>query len=69
MRPGVIGTLTKRIFDVAMSAIGLLLLAPLLAAIALCIKLEGPLPVIYRQERVGRFGRRFRIHKFRTMHV
>jgi lipopolysaccharide/colanic/teichoic acid biosynthesis glycosyltransferase len=59
---------TKRIFDIGVSALGLLILAPLLAAIALCIKIESSQPVLYRQERTGRFGRRFRIHKFRTMH-
>ncbi|NKI95082.1 sugar transferase [Rhizobacter sp. SG703] len=59
--------MAKRVFDVLMSALGLLLLSPLLAAIALWIKLDSPGPVFFRQERVGRFGRSFRIHKFRTM--
>jgi lipopolysaccharide/colanic/teichoic acid biosynthesis glycosyltransferase len=50
------------------SALGLLLLAPLLGVIAICIKLEDPTqPVFYRQKRAGRFGNHFRIHKFRTM--
>ncbi|RDK12126.1 sugar transferase [Cupriavidus lacunae] len=59
--------MAKRIFDLIASAAGLLVLAPLLAALALIIKLESPGPVFFRQERVGRFGKLFRIHKFRTM--
>jgi lipopolysaccharide/colanic/teichoic acid biosynthesis glycosyltransferase len=57
----------KRLFDVIASAFGLLLLAPLLVAISLAIKFESRGPVFFRQERVGRFGQLFRIHKFRTM--
>ncbi len=57
----------KRLFDLAGSALALLLLAPLLALIALRVKLDSPGPVFFRQERVGRGGRPFRIHKFRTM--
>lgn len=57
----------KRGFDLAASALALLLLAPVLLLIALVIRLDSPGPVFFRQERVGRFGRLFRIHKFRTM--
>jgi lipopolysaccharide/colanic/teichoic acid biosynthesis glycosyltransferase len=57
----------KRAFDLAASAVALLLLAPLLAVLALLVRLDSPGPVFFRQERVGRFGRTFRIHKFRTM--
>jgi lipopolysaccharide/colanic/teichoic acid biosynthesis glycosyltransferase len=57
----------KRLFDVIVSSFGLLLLAPLLVAISLAIKFESRGPVFFRQERVGRFGQLFRIHKFRTM--
>ena len=57
----------KRAFDLAASALALLLLAPLLALVALLVKLDSPGPVFFRQERIGRFGRPFRIHKFRTM--
>ena len=57
----------KRLVDVVLSALGLLLLAPLLLAIALWIKLDSPGQVLFRQERVGRRGRLFSIHKFRTM--
>lgn len=59
----------KRLFDLVASAIGLLLLAPVFAAIAVIIKRESPGPVFFRQERVGLHGRTFRIHKFRTMVV
>ena len=59
--------MAKRLFDLLLSSIGLLLLAPLLLLIALLIKLDSPGPVMFRQERVGRFGRPFHIHKFRTM--
>ena len=59
--------MAKRLFDLLLSSIGLLMLAPLLLLIALLIKLDSPGPVMFRQERVGRFGKPFRIHKFRTM--
>lgn len=59
----------KRLFDVTCSALGLLLLAPLLVVIAICIKLDSPGPALFRQTRVGRFGVPFTIHKFRTMRV
>lgn len=59
--------LLKRIFDFV-CAIGLLLvLAIPLAVLAVWIKLDSEGPVFYRQERVTAFGKRFRIHKFRTM--
>ncbi|WP_062191572.1 sugar transferase [Caldimonas taiwanensis] len=57
----------KRAFDLSAALVGLVLLAPLLLALALWIKLDSPGPVLFRQERVGRGGRLFRIHKFRTM--
>ncbi|NMF90644.1 sugar transferase [Aromatoleum petrolei] len=59
----------KRCFDILSSAFGLVLLSPLLLAIAGWIKLDSAGPVFFRQERVGRFGRTFLIHKFRTMTV
>ncbi len=59
--------MAKRLFDLLGAAVALLLLAPLLLAVALWIKLDSPGPVFYRQERVGRHGVPFRIHKFRTM--
>jgi len=59
--------MAKRLFDLLLSSLGLLVLAPVLLLIALCVKLDSPGPVMFRQERVGRFGKTFRIHKFRTM--
>ena len=53
--------------DIFASAGGLILLVPLFAAIAVWIRLDSPGPVFFRQERVGRAGIGFRIHKFRTM--
>ncbi len=57
----------KRLFDIVGASVALLLLWPLLLAVALWIKLDSPGPVFFRQERVGRHGVPFRIHKFRTM--
>ena len=59
--------MSKRLFDWVMSSLGLLALGPLLILIALVVKLDSPGPVFFRQERVGRFGVPFRIHKVRTM--
>lgn len=59
--------MAKRLFDLLASGGGLLLLSPLLLIITIAIKLDSAGPVFFRQERVGRFGRPFRIHKFRTM--
>ncbi len=59
----------KRAFDVVAAGIGLVVLSPLLAAIALLIKLHDGGPVFFLQERVGRRGKPFRIYKFRTMVV
>jgi exopolysaccharide biosynthesis polyprenyl glycosylphosphotransferase len=60
--------LAKRVMDVTVSTVGLVLLAPVLGAIALLIKLESPGPVLFRQVRMGS-GKTFRIFKFRTMRV
>lgn len=57
----------KRFFDLVTAGLALLLLAPLLLAVAVIVKLDSPGPVFFRQERVGRHGVPFRIHKFRTM--
>ncbi|MBI5924648.1 MAG: sugar transferase [Aquabacterium sp.] len=59
--------MSKRLFDWILSTLGLLMLAPVLLLIALAVKLDSPGPVFFRQERVGRYGKPFRIHKFRTM--
>ena len=61
--------MAKRLFDLAGAGLALLLLAPLLLLLALAIRLDSAGPVFFRQERVGRLGVLFRIHKFRTMRV
>ncbi len=57
----------KRIFDVAAACIMLVILAVPMLIIAIIIKLDSPGAVFYRQERITAYGKRFRIHKFRTM--
>ena len=57
----------KRAFDVVVAVIMLIILAIPMLIIAVMIKLDSPGPVFYRQERVTIYGKRFRIHKFRTM--
>lgn len=57
----------KRAFDIVASALGLILLSPLFALIALQVKLSSRGPVFYSQERIGLYGLPFRIYKFRTM--
>jgi sugar transferase (PEP-CTERM system associated) len=58
---------TKRAMDFVVSAIGIVVALPLMGAIALAVKLTSPGPVLYHQRRVGRLGRVFTVHKFRTM--
>lgn len=57
----------KRVFDIFASVIMLVILSPVFLILAIAIKIDSPGPVFYRQERVTQYGRRFRIHKFRTM--
>lgn len=59
--------MAKRLFDIIFSFLGLIIFSPLLAFIALLIKLDSRGPVFYRGERVGQYGGQFRIFKFRTM--
>jgi exopolysaccharide biosynthesis polyprenyl glycosylphosphotransferase len=59
----------KRATDIVLSAIGLLLISPLMLVTALLVKLSSPGPIFYRQERMGRDGRIFPIYKFRTMRI
>jgi lipopolysaccharide/colanic/teichoic acid biosynthesis glycosyltransferase len=59
----------KRIFDLLFTLPGLLVLSPLLLLAAVWIKLDSPGPVFFRQQRVGQYGRLFKIFKFRTMVV
>lgn len=57
----------KRVFDIVVSAILLIILSPIILILAIAIKLDSPGPVFYRQVRVTQYGRRFKIHKFRSM--
>ncbi|MDI6759284.1 MAG: sugar transferase [Candidatus Brocadiaceae bacterium] len=57
----------KRLFDVTLSGVGLTLSLPLWIIIALAIKLQDGGPLFYSQERVGKDGKIFRVHKFRSM--
>src|SRR5215203_5506989 len=58
----------KRTMDMVVSATALILLTPLLVAVALAVKIDCPqAPILFRQSRSGRLGRRFQIAKFRTM--
>jgi exopolysaccharide biosynthesis polyprenyl glycosylphosphotransferase len=57
----------KRAFDMAVSAAGLIILSPLLAVIAILIRCSSKGPILYRQERIGKYGIPFTIYKFRTM--
>ena len=59
----------KRLMDIVISGGALLVLWPVLLSVAIAIKIDDPGPVFYRQVRVGRGGREFRIFKFRTMVV
>lgn len=59
----------KRALDVVAAASGLLLASPVMAAVAVAVRVDSPGPVLFTQRRVGRHGREFDIHKFRTMTV
>ena len=59
--------IAKRFFDLLFTLSGLLMLSPVFLFIAIWIKLDSPGPVFFRQERVGRNGKIFRIFKFRSM--
>lgn len=59
----------KRFFDIVASSCGLIILSPIFLVLAVWIKLDSPGPVFYRQVRVGRGNKDFRIFKFRSMRV
>lgn len=59
----------KRIFDVIASGLGLLVLSPLFLILAIWIRMDSKGPVFYRQVRVGRYNKDFKIFKFRSMRV
>lgn len=59
----------KRVFDISVSALMLIVLSPLFLVLAIAIKIDSKGPVFYRQERVTQYGKHFRIFKFRSMVV
>lgn len=59
----------KRLFDITISMIGLIITSPILLITAIVIKLESPGPIIFKQERLGLNGKVFKIYKFRSMCV
>lgn len=61
--------LVKRLIDVVVAGIGLVMLLPLFLVVALAIRLESPGPVLFMQTRVGRWGELFRMYKFRSMYI
>jgi exopolysaccharide biosynthesis polyprenyl glycosylphosphotransferase len=58
----------KRLVDIAISLLALMVLSPLLLVLAILVKLSSPGPVFFSQERIGKHGHPFRIHKFRSMY-
>ena len=58
---------TKRLFDVLIASLCLVLVSPLMAAVAVMVRATSPGPALFRQARIGRGGRRFVLYKFRTM--
>ncbi|GAB0147528.1 MAG: sugar transferase [Marichromatium sp.] len=69
IRPRPAEQISKRLLDLTLAGAALLLLAPLMIAIALWIRRDSPGPVLFVQERVGKDGARFPMYKFRTMHL
>lgn len=59
----------KRMFDIVMSLLLIIILSPILLGVAIWIKMDSEGPVFYRQERITQYGRLFKIFKFRTMVV
>ena len=57
----------KRTMDIVFAGAGLIVLSPMLALIAVAIVIDSPGPVLFRQDRIGKYGRPFRMLKFRTM--
>ena len=65
--PGRPPPMARRLTDIVLALVGLAVLAPLLLAIAVAVRLRDGAPVIYKARRVGQHGREFRLFKFRTM--
>ena len=68
-RKGRLLMLAKRTLDLVVAALGLIVLSPIMAMVALAIRITSPGPAVYHQQRVGKDGRLFTIHKFRSMRV
>ncbi len=58
----------KRLFDIVISVLFLILFSPLYLILSICVKLDSPGPVIYKQERIGKDGKPFLMYKFRSMY-
>ncbi|MFK7757426.1 MAG: sugar transferase [Flavobacteriales bacterium] len=59
--------MSKRLFDIALSLFGVVVLSPLLLGVSLAIILDSGMPILYRQERIGKNGIPFQLYKFRSM--
>lgn len=59
----------KRLIDIIISSIGLVITSPILLITSIAIKLESPGPIIFKQRRLGLYGEVFKIYKFRSMHI
>jgi len=68
-RKGRVLMLAKRTLDLVVAALGLIVLSPIMAIVALAIRITSQGPAVYHQQRVGKDGRLFTIHKFRSMRV
>jgi len=67
MRPGPIGGACKRLMDIAGAVCGIVVLSPVILAVAVAVSVSMGSPVLFRQSRPGRHGRPFTLYKFRTM--
>ena len=67
LQPAPLYPVVKRVLDVVGALVLLVMLAPVLVAVAVAVRLDSRGPILYRAERVGRFGRRFHVLKFRSM--
>ncbi|MGN0026406.1 MAG: sugar transferase, partial [Clostridium sp.] len=65
----IIYNFSKRILDLLLSLLGLVILSPLLVIVAIAIKIESKGPIIFSQKRIGLNGQEFKIYKFRSMVV
>ena len=68
VKNGLIYEYTKRVFDVVLSSIGLIVAIPLMVIIGIAIKLDTKGPIFYCQERVGKNGKVYTLYKLRSMH-